>query len=756
MPRNAARGLAPERQSLYPAGALYSSAQGITLPQSAGDTSANFIVLTSSSPLPTGQTACSHGIQDNVSASIHPGIRNLGCNGSSMSYQLGTMVTPVSGAFTLANGSNVNTSSYNDVGHMYTIEYTGNNQNGLITGAPDSNGVGPHHYAILNAEIRPLAGVSSTNAPLAIGSGGETAESQIPTHIHVAYSYIHGDWSDAPVSGGVASAGPIGANSLANVIAMSGCITCSIAYSYSDKALRPGAEGHTIALKLAKRIKLVHNWFEGQGIGHLCGGWAAAIPINGFVTCQDMEDRGNRYTYPYSWMQAWQAGYAANNLPVGGHSYSRKNAHEYKFSQRVVLDGNIFENVDDSGAQNGTIISFKTAQNSGGAAGDNYWTIQTDTTITNNVLRNSCNGPSLGDRSAGVGNGGGTSLPSQRLRYVNNLLYHVSTGNPGCNANGFSSNPQYGFRQGGAVPGAQWIATASRDTTGTVATLTLNSLGGLSDWAYPAHYPANSMILPTSGNAGGFVYQSGSSAGDDASIEPTWNQTIGGTVTDGTVTWTNLGKTPGVNQSTVNAGDPIQIANCSDTTFNSDPAQMGPLAQAGTVPTALRISYRNSGTANATATGCTVSIGQGWPNQIYMANNSNFIAPVVSPRTGGNDPNSSTLAGANPLLMARNFTFKNSIFAGGGGMSSTFGEGTRTQTKAYDPSTLEFNNLVFVGRDTAVACPDITLERVDWRPVTPSTARLMWQLRQRRSTVQRQFTAPALTQLRKVAWESLA
>src|SRR5205807_9009975 len=55
-----------------PAGSVYSGTAGLTLPQTTGDTSGNFIVLQSSTPLPTGRTACSHGIQDKVAASIQP------------------------------------------------------------------------------------------------------------------------------------------------------------------------------------------------------------------------------------------------------------------------------------------------------------------------------------------------------------------------------------------------------------------------------------------------------------------------------------------------------------------------------------------------------------------------------------------------------------------------------------------------------------------------------------------------------------
>jgi hypothetical protein len=154
--------------------------------------------------------------------------------------------------------------------------------------------------------------------------------------------------------------------------------------------------------------------------------------------------------------------------------YVRKNAHEYKFSERVVLDGNIFENVDDSGAQNGTVISFKTEQTSGGSLGANYWTTQDNTTVTNNIGRNSCNGPSLGDRSdAGGSNGGGVSLPAQSYLIQNNLFYNESVVGPGCNAGGNNSAPQYGWRVGSSVPGNTWAVTPLRDSLGLTSTLTL-------------------------------------------------------------------------------------------------------------------------------------------------------------------------------------------------------------------------------------------------------------------------------------------
>ena len=185
-----------------------------------------------------------------------------------------------------------------------------------------------------------------------------------------------------------------------------------------------------------------------------------------------MEDRGNRYTYPYSWLLAKQAGFNPNN---GTGSYVRKNAHEYKFGERILLDGNIFENVDNSGAQNGTAFSFKTAQTSGGGLGTNYWTTLDNVTVTNNVGRNTCNGPSFGDRSDNTGsNGGGVSLPAQIFQITNNLIYNESTNGPGC----AGSTPQYGWRIGAGVPGNTWAVNPLRDTVGLTTTLTLTPTAG--------------------------------------------------------------------------------------------------------------------------------------------------------------------------------------------------------------------------------------------------------------------------------------
>jgi hypothetical protein len=402
-------------------------------------------------------------------------MRNPGCTGSVLSYQLGNAVTGVAaGAFTLANGVVTNTSAYNDIASMYTVQCTATGCSAVKTATADANNVAPHHFAILNAAIRPGPGLALPFATFKTGVGGETMMSQMPAHIHVLYSYFPSDWTDAPVSGGVATGGPTGTNKIPNGIDFLACIYCSADYNYIDMAVDPGAESHAIYLGLAQQIKLVHNWVEGYSIGKFAGGFSSTIAFSNFSSNQDVEDRGNRYTYPYSWILAWDAGFCVNNLSCSGNSYVRKNAHESKFSQRELMDGNIFENVDNSGAQNGTAFSVKVNNCSAGILCDNYWFTSLNVTMTNNIIRGACSGPSLGFRSDPTSNaGGGVSLATGHYLYSNNLMYNISNTTGGC-----STSSTWGFREDSTVPSTTWSATAARDSAGLTSTFTLTGAAG--------------------------------------------------------------------------------------------------------------------------------------------------------------------------------------------------------------------------------------------------------------------------------------
>jgi hypothetical protein len=436
---------------IVPHGSLFSAPAGIKLPQTAGDASADFIVLNSDKPLPIGQTVCSHGIQDNVPESTQPGIRNLGCNATNLSYQLGATVTAVSGSFPLANGTVISASDYEDVASMYTIECTDPNCNAISGSTWDSNNVGPHHFALLNGESRPKAGSTGGSSPVALGTGNVTLLSQLPSHIHLAYDYAHGDWADAVCTANCGTsnptyAAPIGHTFLPNDYVLS-CIYCSLAYSYADQSLRPGAEGHGIYCLYCSQLKLVHNWIEGNSThGLFVGGKASDLAITNMIGGTDVEDRSNRYTYPWTWMWAEQSG----NKPLG-ESYVNKNGEELKNGVRVLRDGNIYEHVDLSGGQGGGVTA-KVAQCSAGQLCSNYFLTTNNITMTNNIIRSTCYGTAFGDGGNSI-DGGGVSLGVHNVNFSNNLLY--ANGQfpvtPGCLAshltptNGYVIRPGTGF-----------------------------------------------------------------------------------------------------------------------------------------------------------------------------------------------------------------------------------------------------------------------------------------------------------------------
>jgi hypothetical protein len=217
------------------------------------------------------------------------------------------------------------------------------------------------------------------------------------------------------------------------------------------------------------------------------------------------------------------------------------------------------------------------------------------------------------------------------FNFSNWLIYNVSINLAGCSVSGFSSAPQYSLRNGQSVPSATWSATATRDALGQTTTFTL-----------------------TAGSGNGAT---------DFSL-----------------------------------GDPLTSTGCSDATFNVGNTVMGPPVLAGstlgTTAPPLTLIVNNPGTANATATGCTVSNAQGYPNYIFL-NHATIIADA-----GHNGPYDSALSGTNIHALARNISYQNSIFVNGG-LSSSSGEGTTASTRDYDPTTFVFNNSFIGGRTAA-------------------------------------------------------
>ena len=264
--------------------ALYttSNALGLVIPQTASSLATQFNVLrsTQDASLPD-RVPCSHGFQKNVPASANIGLNNFDCTGTAMTYQLGLTVTTVpTGAITLANGIVTNSSAYNDVQYMWTLESSGTNPNSLTTCSPlgtnstsnppkcTSTTIAPDHWQIEDFEIRPSAG--NTGAATIVNlnpTTTETATSQLPTHMHFRRFWMHGDWSSLAAGGNSISEGA----SLA-------CVYCSLMYWYGSQMLRPSAEGHVVYSSYGEQLRIGQFFAEGQSIGMISGGFSGAGP----------------------------------------------------------------------------------------------------------------------------------------------------------------------------------------------------------------------------------------------------------------------------------------------------------------------------------------------------------------------------------------------------------------------------------------------------------------------------------------------
>jgi hypothetical protein len=92
------------------------------------------------------------------------------------------------------------------------------------------------------------------------------------------------------------------------------------------------------------------------------------------------------------------------------------------------------------------------------------------------------------------------------------------------------------FSSAGAPETAASLPTVPNGTTLSIS-LAATALSG---WTAATAEAAGAVIAPASGNTGLYSYQC-TTPGTTGSTAPTWPQALGDTVTDGTVTWTNIG-----------------------------------------------------------------------------------------------------------------------------------------------------------------------------------------------------------------------
>ncbi|MBC7774972.1 MAG: T9SS type A sorting domain-containing protein [Phycisphaerae bacterium] len=208
-----------------------------------------------------------------------------------------------------------------------------------------------HHYRFVGIEFKPVAGNYIYNI-IYIGNG-ETLASKQPNNLVFDRCYIHGD----PVAGSRRG------------VLMNGAYI-SVIDSYVSDCKEDGADSQALAAySTTGPLKIVNNFLEGAGENVIFGGSDPSIPN---AVASDIEIRNNLFFKPLSWM---------NEL------WDIKNLLEFKNAQRILVEGNRFENCWPN-AQSGYALVI-TPRNQNNTA---PWSVVQDLTIRLNTFVNVAQG----------------------------------------------------------------------------------------------------------------------------------------------------------------------------------------------------------------------------------------------------------------------------------------------------------------------------------------------------------------------------
>jgi hypothetical protein len=355
-----------------------------------------------------------------------------------------------------------------------------------------------HHYRFVGIEFTPIRGQFIYTLILIGGSDSSTAT--LANHIVIDRCYVHGD---------PATEGRRG-------IEIDGAYI-AVVDSYVSEWKQAGYDTQAVwAYNTSGPLKLVNNHFEASAEDVMFGGADSATPA---LIPSDIEIRKNDFYKPLSWVTS---------------QWTIKNLLELKNAQRVLIDGNQFQNVW-AGAQNGFALVITPRNQSNTAS----WSVTQDITISNNEFDNVGSGVNVSGRDAP-----NISQVSDRVLIRNNVFNVVgqnanSAGFAGASGRIFQivNGPKdvaiihnTGFTQKSAAysennpPADQFVFTNNMLTgsfvgtgTGPTATLTTyytnwtlagNAMIGQSPADYPAggagnFFPANATAIQFANYTGG-------------------------------------------------------------------------------------------------------------------------------------------------------------------------------------------------------------------------------------------------------------
>ena len=248
------------------------------------------------------------------------------------------------------------------------------------------NGAGYYRLACL--EVTAPASVTSLNALVRLSHTGATSVSQLPHHIVLDRLWIHGH----------------------GTLGLTRCVIMNTAYSavvdsYLDDCHTSGSDSQAIVAYNGTGPYLIeNNYLAGAGENVMFGG--SDPTIQGLIP-SDIVFRRNHVHKPASWKGVWTS----------------KNLLELKNAQRILIEGNVFENNWIDG-QAGHAFNFKSTNQSGTAP----WSVTRDVNFQHNVIWKSACGMKVSSAEHVAGTAGLT----ERIRIAHNMFADIGGTYGGC------------------------------------------------------------------------------------------------------------------------------------------------------------------------------------------------------------------------------------------------------------------------------------------------------------------------------------
>ena len=247
--------------------------------------------------------------------------------------------------------------------------------------------LGAHHYRLVGLEVGVTASNTYSYAAIALDGGQlQKTTADVPHDIVVDRMFVHGTAT----------------GTLRRCVQLNSATT-SIVDSWLSDCHEKGSDSQAIASWNGPGpFKIVNNYLEGAGENVMFGGSDPGVPS---LTPSDIEIRHNHFTKPLTWKGLWTI----------------KNLLEIKHAQRVLVEGNIFENSWTDG-QNGTGIVIKSVNQNGGCT----WCVTQDVNVRYNIVRNV--GAAVNIAGAPDNVVPCPCIPARRIAVTDNVIANINTG----------------------------------------------------------------------------------------------------------------------------------------------------------------------------------------------------------------------------------------------------------------------------------------------------------------------------------------